>query len=727
PASFEPTIDYCVVKIPRFAFEKFAGSDNTLTVSMKSVGETMDIGRTFKEAFQKGLRGLEIGLTGLDRIGEKDVDPENLRPMLVRPTPRRVFYIKHALKTGMPVAEVAELTGIDPWFLHNIKDIIDFEQQIIAAGQGGPLAPDMMWKAKRWGFSDPQLAELTGSTAAKIRAERKEQGACAAFKLVDTCAAEFEAYTPYYYSTYEREDESRPTDRPKVLIIGGGPNRIGQGIEFDYCCVHASMALAELGYETIMVNSNPETVSTDYDITDRLYFEPLTLEDILNITDREKPDGVIVQLGGQTPLNLAKPLAEAGVPIMGTPHEAISRAEDRKLFRELVEKIGMLQPPSDTALSYEESREIAEQIGYPVLVRPSFVLGGRAMVIAWEEPELADIVVEAMAAGPGHPILIDKFLDDAIEVDVDAVCDGETVIVAGVMEHIEEAGVHSGDSAMVLPPHSLSPEIIAKIKDQTRRAALELGVVGLLNAQFAVKDDDVYVIEINPRASRTVPFVSKATGVPFAKIASQVMAGKKLAELGVTSDPIPKYFAVKESVLPFSRFPGVDPLLSPEMRSTGEVMGIDSTFEMAYAKSQIEAGQPLPLAGTVFISVKDADKDRIVGIARMLYDVGFNILATIGTAARLAEAGIISTVVPRLAAGARPNILDHMKNAGVDLIINTPSGPMPRRDERLIRSEAVTHGAPLITTIAAADACARAIVAMQEGKFEVHSLQQIHA
>jgi len=727
PASFEPTIDYCVVKIPRFAFEKFAGSDDTLTVSMKSVGETMAIGRTFKEAFQKGLRGLEIGLTGLDRIGEKDVNVENLHAMLVRPTPRRIFYVKHALKTGMTVAEVAELTGIDPWFLHNIKDIIDCEQQIIEAGQGGPLAPDMMWKAKRWGFSDPQLAELTGSTAAKIRAERKEQGACAAFKLVDTCAAEFEAYTPYYYSTYEREDESRPTDRPKVLIIGGGPNRIGQGIEFDYCCVHASMALAELGYETIMVNSNPETVSTDYDITDRLYFEPLTLEDLLNITDREKPDGVIVQLGGQTPLNLAKPLAEAGVPIMGTPHEAISRAEDRKLFRELVEKIGMLQPPSDTALSYEESRAIAEQIGYPVLVRPSFVLGGRAMVIAWEEPELADIVVEAMAAGPGHPILIDKFLDDAIEVDVDAVCDGEQVIVAGVMEHIEEAGVHSGDSAMVLPPHSLSPEIITKIKDQTRRAALELGVVGLLNAQFAVKDDDVYVIEINPRASRTVPFISKATGVPFAKIASKVMAGKKLAELGVTSDPIPKYFAVKESVLPFSRFPGVDPLLSPEMRSTGEVMGIDSTFEMAYAKSQIEAGQPLPLKGTVFLSVKDADKDRIVDIARMLNEVGFNILATIGTAACLAEAGIISTVVPRLAAGARPNILDHMKNNGVDLIINTPSGPMPRRDERLIRSEAVTHGAPLITTIAAADACARAIVAMQQGKFEVHSLQQIHA
>jgi carbamoyl-phosphate synthase large subunit len=726
PASFEPTIDYCVVKIPRFAFEKFPGADDTLTVSMKSVGEAMSIGRTFKEALQKGLRSLETGLTGLDRIGERKVDPERLRPMLSRPNCQRLFYIKHALKTGVPVAEIAELTNIDPWFLHNMREIVEFEAVIEGCGNLDGLGRERMRQAKRMGFSDPQIGALVGCTATEVRAQRLEWGIESVYKLVDTCAAEFEAYTPYYYSTYEHEDESRPGDKPTVLIIGGGPNRIGQGIEFDYCCVHAALALKELGYDTVMVNSNPETVSTDYDISTRLYFEPLTLEDLLDIAAREQPQGIIVQLGGQTPLNLAVPLARAGIRILGTSHSAIDRAEDRKLFRQLIEKLDLRQPPSDTALSYDEALAIARMLGYPVLVRPSYVLGGRAMVIVWEEEQLAAVVAEAMEAAPGLPILIDKFLDDAIEVDVDAIADGTDVVVAGVMEHIEEAGVHSGDSAMVLPPHSLSAEIIATIKDQTRRCARELGVVGLMNIQFAVKDDTVYILEINPRASRTVPFVSKATGVPYANLASQVMVGKTLQELGCTKDPEPKYFAVKESVLPFSRFPGVDPILSPEMKSTGEVMGIDRSFALAYAKSQIEAGQPLPLSGQVFISVKDADKERIAPCARTLQELGFSILATAGTAAALESLGIHVTSVPKLADGQRPNVLDYIKSREVHLLINTPSGPVPRRDEVTIRGAAVNYGVPLITTTAAADAATAALAALKEGEFEVHSLQEIH-
>jgi carbamoyl-phosphate synthase large subunit len=727
PASFEPTIDYCVVKLPRFTFEKFPGADDTLTVSMKSVGETMAIGRTFKEALQKGLRGLEVGLTGLDRIGEQRVVPENLRPMLARPTPDRLFYIKYALKHGMPVAEIADLTKIDPWFIHNIQDLVELEKIIIAAGSAGSLSLELLRKAKRNGFSDAQIADLTGVDEGSVRRVRIENGIEAVYKLVDTCAAEFEAYTPYYYSTYETEDESRPGDKPKVLIIGGGPNRIGQGIEFDYCCVHAALSLRELGYDTIMVNSNPETVSTDYDIANRLYFEPLTLEDILSIIRREQPEGIIVQLGGQTPLNLAVPLSEAGVRIFGTPPSAIHRAEDRKMCKQLIDKLKLRQPPSDTALSYREALAIATQLGYPVLIRPSYVLGGRAMVIAWAEGELERIVANALRAGPGHPILIDKFLEDAIEVDVDAVCDGKDVIVAGVMEHIEEAGIHSGDSAMVLPPYSLKDTTIREIKDQTRRMAMELGVVGLMNVQYAVKNGVIYVLEINPRASRTVPFVSKATGIPFAGIASKVMVGMSLKKLGLTSDPRSRYVAVKESVLPFSRFPGVDPLLGPEMKSTGEVMGLDRTFPLAYAKSQIEADTPLPVKGNVFISVRDSEKDKIVPVARTLSSLGFGILTTAGTGARLQAAGIPVTIVPKLAEARRPNILDYMKNHEVSLLINTPSGPAPRRDETTIRATAVNCRIPLITTVAAALAAAKAVEALRSAAFEVYALQDVHA
>jgi len=725
PACFEPTIDYCVVKIPRFAFEKFPGSDDTLTVSMKSVGETMAIGRTFKEALQKGLRGLETGLSGLDRAGEAGVDPERMEEMLRRPHPHRLFYVKRALKDGMPAETVAQLTRIDPWFINNMLEIVKLEAELEAAGDLRSLPARKLCMAKRAGFSDAQLASLTGSSETEVRRRRRELGIEPVYKLVDTCAAEFEAYTPYFYSTYDSEDESRPGTKPRVLIIGSGPNRIGQGLEFDYCCVHASFALRELGYETIMVNSNPETVSTDYDVSDRLYFEPLTFEDVLNIVERERPEGVIVQLGGQTPLKLAVPLARAGVRILGTSHLAIDRAEDRKQFRALLLKLGLRQPPGDTATSLSEARRIASGLGYPVLVRPSYVLGGRAMVIAWKESEMEHVIAEAIRAAPGYPILIDKFLEDAVEVDVDAVSDGRRVVVGGVMEHIELAGVHSGDSAMVLPPHSLDEGVVSRIKEQTRAMAMELGVVGLMNVQYAVKDGEIYVLEINPRGSRTVPFVSKATGLPLAKVAAKIMVGVTLDEQGVTSDPQPQHFAVKESVLPFSRFPGVDPILGPEMKSTGEVMGLDLSFPMAFAKSQIAAGQPLPTGGQVFISVRDADKERIVQSARAFAELGFSILATRGTASRLAAAGIEASAVPKLAEG-RPNIIDFIKNREVGLIINTPSGPVPRRDEVFIRSEAVRHGIPLITTPAAAAAAVDAIQALRRGELCVRPLQEIH-
>jgi carbamoyl-phosphate synthase large subunit len=723
PASFEPTIDYCVVKIPRFAFEKFPGVEDTLTISMKSVGETMAIGRTFKEALQKGLRGLETGLTGLDR--KRGDDCEFSDALLTRPTEGRLFYLRCAIEDGMSIDRIAELSGVDRWFLQNIKEIVDMERTIGSFRGEDTVSPDIMKKAKKFGFSDIQIAALIGVDASRIRAMRERDGITPVYKLVDTCAAEFEAYTPYYYSTYEEEDESRGSESKKVMVIGGGPNRIGQGIEFDYCCVHASMALREAGYETIMVNSNPETVSTDYDISDRLYFEPLTLEDVLNIAEREKPSGVIVQLGGQTPLNLAIPLAESGVKILGTSPEAIDRAEDRKLFKEMAEKLDIKQPENDTALSFEEAEEIVKRIGYPVLIRPSYVLGGRAMVVVWSQKDLRGFVNEAFEASPNHPVLIDKFLEDALEVDVDAISDGQDVIIGGIMEHIEHAGIHSGDSAMVIPAYSISEGMLAEIKDKTRRMALELGVRGLLNIQFAVKNGDLYILEVNPRASRTVPFVSKATGIPLAKIATKVMVGQSLADQGITEDPEPMYFSVKESVLPFKRFYGADTLLGPEMKSTGEVMGIDPDLGVAFAKSQIAAGQRVPDSGKVFISVKDYDKDKVVDIAEKFADLGFEILSTPGTAQRLLESGVFVTQLPRLDEG-RPNLLDYIKNSDVKLLINTPSGPKPRRDEIRIRSEALAHNLPVVSTVSGAKAMVNAIDALRHRGLTVRSLQEMY-
>ena len=724
PASFEPTIDYCVVKIPRFAFEKFPGADDTLTISMKSVGETMAIGRTFKEALQKGLRGLEIGISGLE-IKDGKIDPGQIETMLVRPTPERLFYIKAALRQGMPPERIAELTGIDPWFLRNIRDIVDLENKLQSYGGLTAIPSDLLLSAKRFGFSDAQIGGIIGMSEADVRSLRKKKAITPVYKLVDTCAGEFEAYTPYFYSTYENEDESRTGTARKIMIIGGGPNRIGQGIEFDYCCVHASLTLRELGYETIMVNSNPETVSTDYDISDKLYFEPLTLEDVLNIVEVEKPEGVIVQLGGQTPLNLALPLARNGVRILGTSPEAIDRAEDRKLFKELADAIGILQPQSDTALSLEEAEAAVARIGYPVLIRPSYVLGGRAMAVVWSDSELMKFLREAFLAAADHPILIDEFLEDAIEVDVDAVSDGTDVIIGGVMEHIEHAGIHSGDSAMVLPTYSLSARLVDLIKSKTRDIAIRLEVKGLLNIQYAVKDDEIYILEVNPRGSRTVPFVSKATGVPLTKIATKVMAGISLKEQGVTEDPMPPYYAVKESVLPFARFPGVDTILGPEMKSTGEVMGVDRNMGLAFAKSQIAAGQHVPESGRVFISVKDTDKEDIIAPAKKLDEMGFEIFSTPGTARTLINHNVKVSCLPRLAEG-RPNIIDYIKNGAVNLLINTPSGPIPRRDEVMIRSIAVAHGIPLVTTVSAAVAMINAIGALKNGCCDIRSLQELY-
>jgi carbamoyl-phosphate synthase large subunit len=725
PACFEPTIDYCVVKIPRFAFEKFPGADNTLTISMKSVGETMAIGRTFKEALQKGLRGLELGMQGLDGSQEKKIDPSEIQLLLRRPTPQRLFHIRQALKMGLAVPEIAQLTGIDPWFMSNIEEIVHLEQELAALRGSVELPRSLLKRAKQCGFSDAQISDVVGLTVAEARRLREASGIRPVYKLVDTCAAEFEAYTPYFYSTYDEEDEGRSSSARKIMIIGGGPNRIGQGIEFDYCCVHASMALRELGYETIMVNSNPETVSTDYDISDRLYFEPLTLEDVLNVVQAEHPEGLILQMGGQTPLSLALPLAASGVRILGTSPEAIDRAEDRRLFKALIDRLALRQPRSDTALSFQEAQKIAGQIGYPVLIRPSYVLGGRAMAVVWNPPDLAQVVSEAFAASAEHPILIDKFLEEAIEVDVDAVCDGSDVIIGGVMEHIEAAGIHSGDSAMALPAYSLKAETISETKEVTRKLALELGVRGLLNIQFAVHRGQVYILEVNPRASRTVPFVSKATGLPLAKIAARIMVGQSLKEQGILEDPSPRHFAVKESVFPFIRFPGLDPVLGPEMKSTGEVMGIDLRFGMAFAKSQIAAGQMLPTSGHVFISVKDYDKRAIIAIGRRLVKIGFALLATSGTAKALQEKGISVEALPKLAEG-RPNILDYIKNKEVGLIINTPSGPRPRLDEVTIRAAAVTYGIPMVTTMAGAAAMANALQALMDDRLEVRSLQSLY-
>ena len=732
PASFEPTIDYCVTKIPRWAFEKFPSADTNLTVQMKSVGETMSIGRTFKESLQKGIRGLEIGRAGLGADGKDKPLTRNAHPVeekeaLLRairtPRPERLLQLAQVFRSGATVQEVFEVTRIDPWFLDNIRDIILEEQALRTAN---PDDAGTLRKAKQYGFSDRQLGFLWDMDPLDVRALRKKHGIIPTYRLVDTCASEFEAYTPYYYSTYGDEDEVRSATKEKMMILGGGPNRIGQGIEFDYCCVHAVFALAEDGYETIMVNSNPETVSTDYDTSDRLYFEPVTFEDVLNIVEREKPKGVIVQFGGQTPLNLAVALEQAGVPIIGTSPDNIARAEDRKRFRELVEKLQLLQPANDTATCVEEARGVADQIGYPVVVRPSFVLGGRAMEIVYNQESLDRYMAMAVDASPKHPILIDKFIEAAIEIDVDALSDGHDVVVAGIMQHIEEAGIHSGDSACILPPYDLSPSIIERVKKQTRALARELHVIGLMNIQYAVRDDDIYLLEVNPRASRTVPFVSKATGLPLAKIAARVMAGKTLKELGVTKDPVPAYVCAKEVVLPFIKFPGVDILLGPEMRSTGEVMGIDRNMGLAFAKSQIAAGNSVPTEGTVFLSLNARDRGKMGPIGEDLIELGFKLMATKGTAAALRTRGLAVETVFKVGEG-RPNIVDRMINGEVDWIINTPLGSDSKQDERAIRRTALERGLSTMTTLAAARAGILALRALREEPMQVRSLQEYHA
>jgi len=717
PASFEPTIDYCVVKVPRFTFEKFPQADPTLTTQMKSVGEAMAIGRTFKEALQKALRSLEIKRFGLCGDGnDKRVNAETLRLKLALPNAERVFYLAQAFQEGMSIDEVFELTKIDRWFLHNVRQIVE---------EQGNLAKIDCRRAKKLGFSDRQLAIAHGISEPEFRAQRKAAGVIPTYRLVDTCAAEFEAFTPYYYSTYGTENEMRRTDRPKIMILGGGPNRIGQGIEFDYCCVHAAFALREIGFETIMVNSNPETVSTDYDTSDKLYFEPLTLEDVLNIYEQELPEGVIVQFGGQTPLNLAEGLKAAGVPIIGTQPESIEMAEDRKLFAAMLDKLGLRQTPSGSAVSADEAVAIAERIGYPILVRPSFVLGGRAMELVYTADDLRRYMLSAIEVSPDRPVLVDRFLEDAIEVDVDCIADGETSVIGAIMEHIEQAGIHSGDSACVIPTFSLSDPVLEQIRTATKAMAKELQVRGLMNVQFAVKGDEVYVLEVNPRASRTVPFVSKAIGVPLAKLAAKVMTGKTLGELGFTREIIPKHFSVKEAVFPFLRYQGTDIALGPEMKSTGEVMGIDADLGLAYAKSQMAAPPPLPKSGNVFISVKDSEKPAVIPLAREFVELGFKIIATSGTWAALQEAGVPVTRVHKIREG-RPNVLDLVTNRDIDFIVNSPSGKIPREDEVRIRNASLAQKIPIMTTIRAAHASANGIRSLQRSSLHVKTLQEYH-
>ncbi|MDI6782085.1 MAG: carbamoyl-phosphate synthase large subunit, partial [bacterium] len=724
PASFEPTIDYCVIKIPRFTFEKFPGVEDVLGISMKSVGEAMAIGRTFKEALQKGLRSLEIGRFGLGADG-KDVqkDIEEIKRNISIPNSLRIFYLREALLASMSMDEIHEITKIDKWFLHNIKQLVDMEQEIRAQGSG--ISSETIKKAKQYGFSDRQLAHLLNSDEEAVRKLRKGYGIEAVFNLVDTCAAEFEAYTPYYYSTYETEDETRSSNKKKVIILGGGPNRIGQGIEFDYCCCQASFALKEEGYESIMVNCNPETVSTDYDTSDRLYFEPMTREDILNIVDREKPEGVIIQLGGQTPLNLAIPLEKAGVRILGTSTDAVDRAEDRERFKLLLQKLGLKQSPNGTAVIIENAKKIAQEIGYPIIVRPSYVLGGRAMEIVYDEHDLEKYMRNAVFVSPDRPVLIDKFLEDAIEVDVDAIADGDVVIIGGIMEHIEFAGVHSGDSACVLPPHTLSSSIIQGIKENTYAIAKELGVIGLLNIQYAVQGNEIFVLEVNPRASRTVPFVSKAIGVSLARLAAKVMLGKKLKELGFNKEIATQHVAVKEAVFPFTRFHGVDPVLGPEMKSTGEVMGIDISFGKAFAKSQVAASQHLPTKGTIFISVKDKDKPVILPAVQRFIELGFKLIGTEGTVKYYKDHGIPMDSIFKVGEG-RPDIVDMIKNNEISLLINTPSGKKPRTDETTIRSHAYLHGIPIITIAQGVLAAVDGIAALKEGSLQIKSIQEYH-
>ena len=733
-ACFEPTIDYVVTKIPRFAFEKFPEADATLTTQMKSVGETMAIGRTFKESFQKALRGLEVGRFGFgcdkDDLWGTDRQPERdeIKAKLSIPNWERVWYLRYAIKGGFTTNEIHQLTGIDPWFLDQLLELVELEDELRAVGRLESVPDSMLRRAKQFGFSDRQLAYLLDSAELTVRDERKKRGIIATFKAVDTCAAEFEAFTPYFYSTYEDEDETPDNDdgKPRIMILGGGPNRIGQGIEFDYCCCHASFALRELGIQSVMVNSNPETVSTDYDTSDLLFFEPLTTEDVLNICDRIQPDGVIVQFGGQTPLNLARALANAGVPIIGTSVDTIEAAEDREKFQQTLQRLDLKQPANGIARNMNEARQEAKRVGFPALVRPSFVLGGRAMEICYDQTQFERFVAEAFVVAQGRPVLIDRFLEDAIEVDVDAVSDGQQVIVAGIMEHIEEAGVHSGDSACAIPAYSLEGVVVQDIREATKAMASHLRVVGLMNVQFAVKRENgkfnVYVLEVNPRASRTVPFVAKATGIPVAKIAAKVMTGCTLDELGIEGEPIPSHVSVKESVFPFRKFAGVDIVLGPEMRSTGEVMGISDRFSLAFAKSQIAAGVDLPKSGRIFVSVTDPHKQAVVDLARRLHAMGYELIATSGTAAVIEAENIPVERVKKLAEG-HPNLEDLLIDGKVSLVINTPKGKGARTDEGKIRAAAVQYGVPCITTISAIEAVVRAMEALREEELDVQAIQ----
>ncbi|HUR91546.1 MAG TPA: carbamoyl-phosphate synthase large subunit, partial [Gemmatimonadaceae bacterium] len=729
PASFEPVLDYVVVKCPRFAFEKFVSADPRLTTQMKSVGESMAIGRTFKEALQKGLRALETGRAGWE-VGKKLADDriaddtdEALRGALRQPTPERIFQVKRALADGFSVDELREITGIDPWFLAQMAELVEAEKRFAALPA---VAADDTRRMKRMGFSDVQLARLRGTTESEFRAQRWAHGVRPVYKMVDTCAGEFPSATPYLYSTYDEESEAPPSGRRSIVILGSGPNRIGQGVEFDYCCVRAALALREQGIETIMINSNPETVSTDFDISDKLYFEPLTLEDVLEIVDREQPEGVIVQLGGQTPLKLTRPLEAAGVRILGTSPDSIDIAEDRRRFDAIARGLGLQQPPNGTATSVDEAAEIAGRIGYPVLLRPSYVLGGRAMEIVYDEPSLRDYFDRAVRVSEERPVLIDLFLEDAFEADVDAISDGTRVVIGGIMQHIEDAGIHSGDSACVLPPYLIAEADLDTMREQTVALAMALGVVGLINVQFAIRGGVVYVLEVNPRGSRTIPFVSKTIGVPLASIAARAIAGETLDQIGLHEEIVPPYVAVKEAVFPFAKFREFDPILGPEMRSTGEVMGIANSFGAAFAKAQLAADNELPIEGTMFLTVNDSDKTGVTPIARRFHEMGFELKATDGTARHLRKRGIPCGEVFKVHEG-RPHAIDLIVNGEVQLLINTPFGKHAQRDDYTIRQAAIAHHVPYTTTLSAANAACDAILSLRSRAPEVRSLQEWHA